>query len=92
MASGDIMNTSNEREVTKMNEREVKGMNETIKVEDIVKKINLHVSALKRGDEHDTECSKKIVSCLFNTLILMLDITYDEAITLVGVEDLCLFM
>lgn len=68
-------------------------MKETIEVKDIIEKINLHVSALKRSDwkESDIECSKKIISCLFNTLILMLNITYDEAITLVGVEDLCLF-
>lgn len=86
VAGGDIMNTSNEREV--------RDMKEPIEVKDIVKKINLHVSVLKRSEpnEYGTECSKKIVSCLFNTLLLMLDITYDEAITLVGVEDLCLFM
>lgn len=69
-------------------------MKEIIEVKDIVEKINLHVSVLKRGDPKafNMECSKKIISCLFNTLILMLNITYDEAITLVGIEDLCLFM
>lgn len=69
-------------------------MKEIIEVKDIVEKINLHVSVLKRGDPKafNMECSKKIISCLFNTLILMLNITYDEAITLIGIEDLCLFM
>lgn len=69
-------------------------MKETIEVKDIVKKINSHVSVLKRSDPKafDMECDKKIISSLFNTLILMLDITYDEAITLVGIEDLFLFM
>ena len=82
----DIMSVSNEREV--------RGMKETIEVKDIVEKINSHVSVLKRSDPKafDMECSKKIISCLFNTLILMLNITYDEAITLVGIEDLFLFM
>ena len=90
----DIMSVSNEREVSKMNEKRGKEMNETIKVEDIVKKINLHVSVLKRSDlkASDMECSKKIVSCLFNTLILMLGITYDEAIKIIGINDLFLFM
>ena len=76
------------------NEREVRDMKETIEVKDIVEKINLHVSVLKRSDikAFDMVCSKKIISCLFNTLILMLNITYDEAITLVGVDDLFLFM
>lgn len=76
------------------NEREVKEMKETIEVKDIVKKINSHVSFLKRSGPgaFSVESSKKIISCLFNTLILMLDITYDEAIELVGIEDLCLFM
>ena len=87
------MNTSNEREVSKM-KREVKGINETIKVEDIVEKINLHVAVLKTSEPNEcgTKCSKKIVSSLFNTLVLMLDITYDEAVTLIGSEDLFLFI
>lgn len=69
-------------------------MKDEIKVKDIVEKINSHVSVLKRSDpkRFDMECCKKIVSSLFNTLILMLNITYDEAITLVGIEDLFLFM
>lgn len=69
-------------------------MKETIEVKDIVEKINSHVSVLKRSGPKgfDMECCKKIVSSLFNTLILMLNITYDEAITLVGIEDLFLFM
>lgn len=89
----DIMSVSNEREVRKMNEKRGKGMNETIKVEDIVKKINSHVSFLKRSSPRAFSVeSKKIISCLFNTLILMLDITYDEAIELVGIDDLFLFI
>lgn len=66
----------------------------SISVNSIVKKINSHVSVLKRSDPKafDIECNKKIISCLFNTLILMLDITYDEAIELVGISDLFLFM
>lgn len=69
-------------------------MKEIIEVKDIVEKINLHVSVLKRRGTRafDVESSKKIISCLFDTLILMLDITYNEAIELVGIEDLCLFM
>ena len=69
-------------------------MKETIEVKDIVEKINSHVSVLKRSDPKafDMECDKKVISSLFNTLILMLNITYDEAITLVGIEDLFLFM
>ena len=69
-------------------------MKETIEVKDIVEKINSHVSVLKRSDPEsfDMECGKKIISSLFITLILMLNITYDEAITLVGIEDLFLFM
>ena len=69
-------------------------MKDEIKVKDIVEKINSHVSVLKRSDPKafDMECYKKIISSLFNTLILMLNITYDEAITLVGIEDLFLFM
>lgn len=69
-------------------------MKETIEVKDIVEKINSHVSILKRSDPkgYDRKYRKKIVSSLFNTLILMLNITYDEAITLVGIEDLFLFM
>lgn len=69
-------------------------MKETIEVKDIVEKINSHVSVLKRSDPEvfSMECGKKIISSLFNTLILMLNITYDEAITLVGIEDLFLFM
>lgn len=69
-------------------------MKETIEVKDIVEKINSHVSVLKRSDPKafDMDCGKKIISSLFNTLILMLNITYDEAITLVGIEDLFLFM
>lgn len=76
------------------NEREVRSMKESIEVKDIVEKINSHVSVLKRRDIKalDIECSKKVISCLFNTLLLMLNISYDEAITLVGIEDLFLFM
>ena len=69
-------------------------MKETIEVKDIVKKINLHVSFLKRSGPRtfSVESSKKVISCLFNTLLLMLDITCDEAIELVGIDDLFLFM
>ena len=76
------------------NEREVRGMKEIIEVKDIVEKINLHVSFLKRSDPRafNVESSKKIISCLFNTLLLMLDITCDEAIELVGIDDVFLFM
>ena len=76
------------------NEREVTGMKEIIEVKDIVKKINLHVSFLKRNDPEafGVESSKKIISCLFDTLLLMLDITCDEAIELVGIDDVFLFM
>ena len=87
VAGGAIMSVSNEREVMEMKE--------TIEVKDIVKKINSHVSFLKRSGPRAfsvESSSKKIISCLFNTLILMLDITYDEAIELVGIDDLFLFM
>ena len=75
-------------------EREVRGMKEIIEVKGIVKKINLHVSFLKRSEPRTSsvESSKKIISCLFNTLLLMLDITCDEAIELVGIDDVFLFM
>jgi hypothetical protein len=87
VAGGAIMSVSNEREV--------RGMKESIEVKDIIKKINSHVSFLKRsgpGALGVESSSKKIISCLFNTLFLMLDITYDEAIELVGIDDLFLFM
>ena len=86
VAGGAIMSVSNEREV--------RGMKESIEVKDIIKKINSHVSSLKRSGPGalGVESSKKIISCLFNTLFLMLDITYDEAIELVGIDDLFLFM
>ena len=86
MAGGAIMSVSNEREV--------KEMKETIEVKDIVKKINSHVSFLKRSGPRafSVESSKKIISCLFNTLLLMLDITCDEAIELVGIDDYIVYL